>query len=1494
MPLCVLLYVAVALLNYSVVQSLAGQVVSTALSEEWGGKVHVGSMSANLMGRIGLREVQLITPDGDTVANVRRLVVRYEENPIQADGLHLKSIYIGPTYFHLHDKDGGLTLLQFVQFLTDKFSSADDEDGMDSLSREHPFIVRIESVVARNIHYKQTLKDPTVETSPTGIDVPDMEFANINFKFRNVRIEPSPRITLRMERFSAYEVSGLHIASLRMNTYVGFDGIAATNMELMTDSSQFYGDVLMRYDDFSDFTHFFDSVHFEVSVKEGTSCSMKDASYWTNTLWGMDEQISLEGVVYGPLGDLTVEQMKVAFGQHTVFRFNGVMSGLPEIDNTYFNIHLQRLQTHYNDLAAINWSETVRVPFPSMLHTLGNMAMAGQFSGTIRNFSAQAVVATDAGTITAQSSMRYDPKVKDYNYEASIHSPGFQVSSLLANEWVSRAGIDISVSGHGFNPSTMTTTLRGSLHNTVLRGVPLKETQLFLDADNGLLRADLMVKDTAVDIDLFAMANLRDSIGNYELSGNVRHLDMSLLNLWNREVDSLVIFSTQLQSNLYGNDLEHLNGLVVLDNTQLVLNEDTLSLRNGALNVLTSDEYKNITFNSDVAFVEMKGYFNYSDLPLAVRRFAVSYLPRYYSRHLEIDSNSIASTAFTTFDFSINWLDTLDRIAYFVPSLRLARDTKLNGSYNFAEQLKLVLRSDSVNIGGMALYGMGVSTNGRGDKYAVDFEGQRLANSTGTIMEEVRLSLLTSAPEATAYLQWNNKTNSALNRGSLALRLYSTDTGNYLHVPQGSMEVNRDRWVLSSGTPIYFDDSCLILDKLLLRSRSQSVMASVTSQQDSNDLVTVQFDNFLLQQLNPLIQSTGFTMSGSMNGGVELRGLHTTPYFSTNLVVDSVAISGQELGTMRIASTWLSDIQQIQVELSTDLHTESGITKPITAIGIVDMAQKQRVGLDFDICLDGFRLQTLQPLVRGAVSELQGGLRGRFSVSGTTRQPVLTGVGYLDNGAVKIGATNVRYTFTDSIAFTNDKIQFSRFALKDPNGNISYVDGYLAHDNLTNFNLNLSLSGENLMVMNNTIRQSSYYGTLLAAVQGRVQGPLDDLDIYVKARTLPGSSLVIPVTQQRSVQDVNYIHFVAPTSSRRKELSEAEASQNAFRVLADLQITPDVQLQLPVDMSPMTADIKAKGSGILEVNVSSTNPISVNGDYRIEGGAMDIALLGLVTKDFTLEKGSSINFPGSLSSATFNLHAIYSQRVKLSPLVGSTADNAQTFVQVDNVINLAGSLTAPAVSFGLRLPNADQSLQEEVFSYIDTTNAQAIMNQTMSLLVLNQFYGTGNAGEPSTGGTSVVVNTLGGVLTDMIEFANVNIDYREATANSASQVEMGVSREWDKFYFESTFGYGGELRNMEDMNGVNNLTGDMLIGYKFNPMLHGYVFNRSNTNDYTRSDLPYKQGIGMKFVRDYDRWRDLFRSNKKVHARKQKKQQPSDSVTVKQQAADANARVPKL
>ena len=278
---------------------------------------------------------------------------------------------------------------------------------------------------------------------------------------------------------------------------------------------------------------------------------------------------------------------------------------------------------------------------------------------------------------------------------------------------------------------------------------------------------------------------------------------------------------------------------------------------------------------------------------------------------------------------------------------------------------------------------------------------------------------------------------------------------------------------------------------------------------------------------------------------------------------------------------------------------------------------------------------------------------------------------------------------------------------------------------------------------------------------------------------------------------------------------------------------------------------------------------SSKGACEIASGSMNLTFMSILQKEFSISSGSSILFPGNISDATFSLEAVYQQRVNMSSLTGTDAsiENSSKVIPVQNVILLSGTLQNPEVNFDIRLPNVDPSVEEEVFSYVDRSNERDMLNQTLSLLLLSQFYNNTTSGSSSpldnglSSGYAVLANSVGNVVSNMVQFVNVNFDYSAAREMSNEKFDVGISREWEKFYFESTLGFGSDAR---ELNGnENGFTGDILVGYKLSPQMHLFVFNRSNTNDYTRADLPYKQGVGLKFTRDFDKWKDFFKKNGK-------------------------------
>ena len=196
-----------------------------------------------------------------------------------------------------------------------------------------------------------------------------------------------------------------------------------------------------------------------------------------------------------------------------------------------------------------------------------------------------------------------------------------------------------------------------------------------------------------------------------------------------------------------------------------------------------------------------------------------------------------------------------------------------------------------------------------------------------------------------------------------------------------------------------------------------------------------------------------------------------------------------------------------------------------------------------------------------------------------------------------------------------------------------------------------------------------------------------------------------------------------------------------------------------------------------------------------------------------------------------------------------------------NVDRIAGTLQEPTIGFDIRLPNADASVEEEVFAFIDRNSERDMLNQTLSLLAMGHFYNANGSAASGNIATSGSISALNSILSDVTGI-DIGVDYKMGNELTKNQVDVNISKDWGRWYLESTLGYGGESRELQS-SAVNSAVIDALVGYRISPLVHLFAYNRTNTNDYTRMDLPYKQGVGLKLTKDFDNWGELFKKKKK-------------------------------
>ena len=1425
-------YILVALVNYSVVQSYLGALAGSYFSKEWGGKVYIGSLHAMPFDHLIADDILWVSPTGDTLLVAEKLSVSFESFPYSKNRLELDRVCLKNAYYHFATKDHKTNL----QFLIDYYRKERKK------KKRQPFTVKVNMLELDNVHYKMDLPDKRKRVYAYGVQIPYMEFYNINAKIKDITVI-NDDVTCTILNFSTDEKSGFKLNNLYAYIHVNRYNIVAQNLVLKTPYSHIAADAKMSYNGWKGMKGYVHTVQHEVTLKPGTHVDMSDAAYWAPILWDIDATADVHGSMTGTI-DSMVADLDVRWGDNSSALVAGTIVGLPKIGNTVFNVDIERLLTSKKDLEPLLERVKLKGTANDLLDAMGDIELTASLQGGIQEHAVVNILADcELGRIRADAMLHRTPA--GYRIALDANSDKLNLSPIKT-PWLSQTGFDISMDGMWRGnlkelnkwQQKLDLAIDSRLTNSVIKGHNLSSANLSGVLKDGHLSATLESTDSMANLNATVSADLKGEERHYEADIDIVKFDMGVLPK---------PFTTHLVAKADGNDIDNLNGKLTASN----ISYGDLHLDNIDLNVESDPSGKEIQLKSDLADATIKGRFSYQDLPLTFRHFGHMYLPELFNNVEDISVLEALKLADDAFSYRIRWKDDGTVLHTLVKNVSIAQGTIIDGSYNFGEQLKLVLKSDSISIGSLRLEDIGASGHPMNNKYELQVDAQSLSIGKIKLLEWVTARVGSSPELTTMELKWGGSDQPT--RGDLMLAL----EGNEITVTKPWFYVGETQWTLATEqTTIEKGPTGKLMfnsERLRLESQRQRIDAHLQLGGLPTDCVELDFHRFNLDLLSDvLLQNSPVNVAGDINGHFSLHGLDGTPWFNANLTVDSCLVNGQQLGDVQLNSNWNSELNKLNLKLESE---------QLQAAGWLGLGKKNP-DLNFKVDFYSFELALAAPLLSAFSSRFEGQLHGNFDITGTLQQPLFVGNALVENGALKIDITDVTYHFADSLQFQNNVIILNDFDILDPLGNKATVDGTIELTRDKKVMMDIDFKTDNLLVLNKK-NGDQFYGKLLAAADGTVTGPTERLDINIRARTNPGCDLTVPISFQQRVKTQNYITFVSDKVEDNDEVTTKKKKQTNYNLELDLSITPDAKINLPMDFRDVSVNVGATGAGELHMNLSGNNTAQMMGNYEITSGSMRVGLLSVYEKRFTIENGSSLNFQGNVPDARFDLRAVYSQRANLSTLTGSlsTVDNTQKYLQVENIIAISGTLNNPNISFDIRLPNADQSVEEEVFAYIDRNSERDMLNQTLSLLISGKFYNV-NSESASGSPLDIVTSFVGNSLTDMVQFVDVNIDYKSATEQTNEQFDVNISKDWGRWYLESTLGYGGESREL-DASTVNGTVLDALIGYRLSPVFHLFAYNRTNTNDYTRVDLPYKQGAGLKLTKDFDRWSDLFKRKKK-------------------------------
>ena len=295
----------------------------------------------------------------------------------------------------------------------------------------------------------------------------------------------------------------------------------------------------------------------------------------------------------------------------------------------------------------------------------------------------------------------------------------------------------------------------------------------------------------------------------------------------------------------------------------------------------------------------------------------------------------------------------------------------------------------------------------------------------------------------------------------------------------------------------------------------------------------------------------------------------------------------------------------------------------------------------------------------------------------------------------------------------------------------------------------------------------------------------------------------------------------------------------------------------------------------------------LTGRYEILEGSYDFSFYKLIKRKFLIEKGSSILWGGDPMDANLNIRAIY--EVEASPIelvANQTTDNEQLNKFKQRLpflvyLNIKAELLSPEISFLLDMKEADRAaFNGQVYAKITDINTREseLNKQVFALLILGRFV-SDNPMENRA--ASDVENTarqsVSRVLSEQLKRLTENVkgveltfdvksyeDYSTGQGEGQTEVQLGVSKSlFDDRLVVKVSGNFEVEGGSSTQSSASDYIGDLALEYKLTEDGRFRITGFRQSNFDLISGELIETGVGLIYIKDYDTFRELFRSDAK-------------------------------
>jgi Uncharacterized protein conserved in bacteria len=1359
----VLLASLIFALRYQPVQTYFAQRAARYLANELQTTISLEGLYLKPFSSLVLNGLYIADRDGDTLLYANKLTASLDLWKLREQQITIKKLAVTDSRFFVKGDSNRNNLA----FLIDYFRTA-PTPGENRKRIKLDF--RAVTLSNTSFGYKRVDR----RSRNSGIDFNDIQLNGLNGEFTDIDFTNHLfKSTIKNLRFN--EQSGFKVRELNTLALIDTNSIELRELYLETNRSRLRDYLRLGYDNFSSFRNFIHAVDIELNLDDARIHS-KDLEFFAPKIATTRFDVTLSGTFFGKIPAINARHVTLRASDDTHLTGNFTIHGLPDINQTLFDMHLNRLSTNSHDIETLvpQLGNLPPIKLPAFFEHMGNVTYQGALRGLYHDFTANGVLETQLGTVTTDIDLNIRNGIR---YSGQLLTTDFDLGTLLQQKQLGSSGFDVTINGSGFAVKDINSTVKGQVDYLDFRGYRYRNIDLGGTFAEMQFAGNVAVYDPNLRLHFDGDINFNPQFPEYAFTAEVEYANLYPLAFYRKS--PVTLEHASIISNFRGNTINDIQGDIALHNVQFLTNTDRYVVDSLTLSANGNQEHRTLRIRSDLADATLHGEIDLTSLGSYFKSVAMQYAPS-----MDLKVGPLGKQAF---DFNLELKKAAPVTALWLPKLMLPKGAFANGHFSTADNVANInLLVPKLSHGTLVIDRLIVDESAHSGALRLFLTADRISVSDSLYVNNVNLS--------------NTLANDSLHTN---LKLADVTAGNQLDfnglisfekgkpikmgVLPSTLILNHEPWELDKNTSFLLDGDRFSIQDLEISNNKQVARLEGFISKKPNDKTLVTFQNFNLATFNSAMLPSGVQLRGILDGHMEISSVLKNPYLSADITAKDVYVNRTEVGDMILQANF----DQVRELVNVKLETTRGGTKTLMASGTYDAAATtNQLAIEAD--LNQTELVLFQPFLSKLVSDISGTISADLRIAGSVTEPQVNGVCYLHEAGFTVNYLKTPYRINDQVSLSNSTIQLNNLTITDPKNNKAVANGSVDMRNPLIPDIRVNIDATNFLVLNTTFRDNPlYYGTAYGTGQFAFNGPTDGMNISIQARTEENTHFYIPLNATGTVSDNDFIHFV-----NHDTLNSQHPQPRLFSGLSmnmDLQITPAAETSLYTDLGELTG----RGEGLLSLRVSSLGDFEMFGDYTFNSGKFTFTAQDFINKIFDINQGGNIRWTGQPTDATVNLAAVYGQRTSLGPLYNAAGrETVEQRVLAHAVMNLSGNLMRPDITFALDFPN-DPYVKDELQSYL--SDANNINQQALSLIVRRSFV-PGSEADFSrelnntllSAGTELAFNQLNNLISQSLNLKFVDLNIRSLNDASAS-----VRLFNDRLIFT-----GGvtDRRNLNDLN----------------------------------------------------------------------------------------------